>query len=223
VGLKLYGIEGTVFDTIIKVRGFKPMSRCLMLGSAEGEKRFTRNVKKNVKKISKRFGGMYLTGFPVKQWEHGRFKDPYLREDLHDYGIVIDTLESGVSWDSIRRLHSGVREFVKSRPKTVCMAHASHFYPQGTNLYFIFIGKMNSVKEYTKFQEGIIDAIYRNGGSLSHHHGVGKMTAPWMEAQLGAEQMQVLRTLKHHFDPYNIMNPGGQLGLDIPPKERKGL
>jgi len=73
--------------------------------------------------------------------------------------------------------------------------------------------------EYREFQKGIIDRIHRYGGSLSHHHGVGKMIAPWMERHLGKEQMDVLRALKRHFDPNNIMNPGGTLGLDIPPAE----
>lgn len=222
IGLKLYGIEGTVIDSMIKARGYKPMSRCLLLGSAEGERTFAKNIKKNVKRICRGHGAMYISGYPVSQWEHGRYLDPYMREDLGDYGIVIDTLETGVTWDNLHKVHSGVREFVKSRPETVCMTHASHFYPQGTNLYFIFIGKMDGVKEYLAFQEGIIDAIHRTGGSLSHHHGVGKMISPWMEAHLGSEQMNVLRTLKKHFDPNNILNPGGQLGLDLPPKARRG-
>jgi len=223
VGLKLYGIEGTAIDSLIRARGFKPMQRCLLLGSAEGEKRFAKNIKRNIKRICRRNGAMYLTGFPTKQWEHSRYMDPYMREDLHDYGIIIDTLESAVTWENIHRLHAGVREFVKSRPKTVCMTHASHFYPQGTNLYFIFIGNMKDVKEYRAMVEGIINAMNQNGGSLSHHHGVGKMISPWMEAHLGTEQMEVLRTLKRHFDPKNIMNPGGQLGIDLTPRERKGL
>jgi alkyldihydroxyacetonephosphate synthase len=93
------------------------------------------------------------------------------------------------------------------------MTHASHFYPQGTNLYFIFIAKMDDVEEYKRFQEGIINRILTHGGSLSHHHGVGKMLAPWLENHIGKEQMDVLRALKKHFDPHNIMNPGGTLGL----------
>jgi len=140
---------------------------------------------------------------------------------LNDYGIVIDTLESGVTWDNLHNLHKGVRGFVKSRPKTVCMTHASHVYPQGTNLYFIFIAKMSDIEEYRKFQEGIIEQIHIHGGSLSHHHGVGKMIAPWMDAHLGEQQMAVLRALKKHFDPKNIMNPGGTLGLDIPKSQRR--
>jgi alkyldihydroxyacetonephosphate synthase len=215
VALKLYGIEGTVIDLFMKLRGYKKMERCLLLGTAEGEKSFAKNIKRQIRKICRKYGGMYITGYPVSQWQHSRYTDPYMREDLQDYGVIIDTLESGVTWDNIHRLHRGVREFVKGRPQTVCMTHASHFYPQGTNLYFIFIAKMKDVKEYIRFQEGIIDSINRHGGSLSHHHGVGKMIAPWMEKHLGKEQMAVLRTLKRHFDPKNIMNPGGQLGLDL--------
>ena len=98
------------------------------------------------------------------------------------------------------------------------MTHASHFYPQGTNLYFIFIARMK-LDEYVPFQTAIIDRIVANGGTLSHHHGVGRMLAPWMESHLGREQMGVLRAVKRHFDPNNIMNPGGQLGLDeVPPR-----
>ena len=95
------------------------------------------------------------------------------------------------------------------------MTHASHFYPQGTNLYFIFIARMDGIEEYVKFQEGIIDRIEKNGGSLSHHHGVGKMISPWMERHIGMNQMDILRSVKKHFDPHNIMNPGGTLGLDL--------
>ena len=107
-----------------------------------------------------------------------------MREDLQDYGIIIDTLESAVTWDNLHRLHQGVREFVKSRPGTICMTHASHFYPQGTNLYFIYIMKMDDTKAYLKFQKGVIDAITKNGGSPSHHHG----TAPTRELALQVEE-----------------------------------
>ncbi|HRZ28594.1 MAG TPA: FAD-binding oxidoreductase, partial [Spirochaetota bacterium] len=219
IGLKLYGIDGTVLDTLMTARGYRPMERCLFLGSAEGEASFSANVKRQVKKICRAHGGMYLTGYATKKWEPGRYRDPYLREDLQDYGILIDTLETGVTWSNIHRVHQEVRAFVKSRPATICMTHASHFYPQGTNLYFIYIMKTDDVNEYKAFQDGIITAIRKAGGSLSHHHGVGKMISPWMEKHLGREQMDVLRTLKKHFDPRNIMNPGGQLGLDLDKKK----
>lgn len=214
IGLKLYGIDGTILDKLMVLRGYRPLERCLLLGTAEGEKNFAKNVKKQIKRICKKHGAMYLTGYPSKKWEPGRYQDPYLREDLHDFGIIIDTLETGVTWDNIHHVNLKVREYIKKRPHTICMTHASHFYPQGTNLYFIFIAKMNNIAAYRKFQRGIIETIHKAGGSLSHHHGVGKMISPWMEGHLGKEQMDVLRALKRHFDPNNIMNPGGQLGLD---------
>ncbi|MGK0290899.1 MAG: alkyldihydroxyacetonephosphate synthase, partial [bacterium] len=221
VALKLYGVEGTPLDKMMTVRGFQPMDRCLLIGHTEGEKEFSKNVFKQVKKVCKKYGAMFLTGYPVKNWEHGRFKDPYMREDLNDYGVMIDTLETGVTWENLHKIHQGVRAFIKNRPNTICMTHSSHFYQQGTNLYFIFFAKMKDIEEYKNFQDGIIDSIERHGGSLSHHHGVGKMIAPWMERHLGKEQMDILRALKKHFDPKNIMNPGGTLGLDLDKKEQQ--
>lgn len=213
VGLKLYGIHGTPVDTVVSLRGYKPRERCLCLGTTEGEKGFARHVRDQVARICKQNGAMTLTGFATKLWEKTRYREPYMREDLMDYGIIIDTVESGVTWDNLHRLHKGVRAFIKKRPQTICMTHASHFYPQGTNLYFIFILKMIDLDEYQKFHKGIIEAILKNGGSISHHHGVGKLFAPFMEKHLGREQMDVLRALKNHFDPNQIMNPGGHLGL----------
>lgn len=56
---------------------------------------------------------------------------------------------------------------------------------------------MKDPEEFRKFQRGIIDNIQKHGGSLSHHHGVGRMIGPWMEKHLGKEQLDVLRTLKN--------------------------
>ncbi|MCP4152896.1 MAG: FAD-binding oxidoreductase [bacterium] len=212
MGLKLYGIDGTVLDKLMRARGFKPMKRALFLARTDGEKGFAKNVKKKAMKICRKHGGMYLTSYPIKKWEKGRYRDPYLREDLSDFGFVLDTLESAVTWDNVHELHLSVRKFIKSFPYTACLTHASHFYPQGTNLYFIFYRRMGDLAEYKQFHDGIIDAMVKNGGSMSHHHGVGKLMAPWMEPHLGSGQTGALNALKKHFDPSNIMNPG-QLGL----------
>lgn len=218
-GLKLYGMPGIV-DTFLSLRGFKPMRRCLSLGNVEGDRSYTRLVARKIKHIARKYGAISLSGYAARKWEHTRYTEPYMREDLNDYGILIDTLETGVTWDNLHRLHQGVRAYIKNRPDTMCMTHASHFYPQGTNLYFIFIARMNDPDEYRTFQRGIINQIQKFGGSLSHHHGVGRMIGPWMEAHLGREQMAILRALKQHFDPHNIMNPGGQLGLDEKQSQR---
>ena len=101
------------------------------------------------------------------------------------------------------------------------MTHLSHAYPQGANLYFIFIGRFRGKEEYLEYQYGIFDNIQAAGASMSHHHGVGKMTARWVEDSIGKEQLDVFRALKKWFDPDNIMNPGGTLGLDMTQGEKR--
>ena len=82
------------------------------------------------------------------KWYHGRFSDPYMRDALNDYGVLIDTLECATTWENLHHLHRSVRAVVKARPDTICMTHASHFYAQGTNLYFIFITKMRDIDTF---------------------------------------------------------------------------
>jgi len=221
VAFRLYGVADTPIDKVLKARGFKDGDRCLMLGMTDGEAGFCKNMKKQIKKISKKYGAMYTTGFVTKAWEHGRFTDPYLREDMGDYGVMIDTLECAVNWDNFMPVYEGVRAFCKSRPNTICMTHMSHFYPQGVNLYFIFNAKMSELDEYLEYQGGIMDNIQKYGAAMSHHHGIGKMTAPWLEAQVGKNQMDIYRTLKKHFDPDNLMNPGGTLAFDMPDEQKR--
>ena len=157
---------------------------------------------------------MSLTGYATKQWEHGRYSDIYMREDLLDFGMIIDTLETASPGTTCTTSTTGVRAFVKDRPGTVCMTHASHFYPQGTNLYFILILRPRTREEYFAFRAAIIDKILECGGSISHHHGVGNLFGPGWSAISGRREMDVLRALKQHFDPDDIMNPGNTLGME---------
>lgn len=221
VAMKLYGVEGTIIEKVMEMKGFKKGEKCMFLGFTDGETEFTKVVKKNVNKICKKYDAMYTTKYVTEGWEKGRFRDPYMREDLQDYGIMTDTLECCVSWDTMKKVHEGVRAFCKSRPNTICMTHMSHVYPQGANLYFIFIAKINKIDEYLDYQYGILDNIQKYGAAMSHHHGIGKMTAPWLEDQIGKNQMEVYRALKKHFDPNNIMNPGGTIGLDLPDEKKR--
>ncbi len=213
-GLKLFGFNNMTLERFLQSRGMKPMQRCICMGTSEGEAGYAKHVKSQIKKTCKKFGAMRLPASAVKAWEKTRYKEPLMREDFMDYGLCTDTLETGVTWDNLHRLHSSVRAYIKKRPGTVCMTHASHFYPGGTNLYFIYVLKPDSLDEFFEFHRGIIDRIVENGGSISHHHGVGKMLAPWLEKHIGKQQLDVLRALKEHFDPNNIMNPGGRLALD---------
>jgi len=222
VMMQLYGIDDIpVLGKLLKARGFLPMKKCLFLGFTDGEKKFCKNIARGVKEICHSYNAMSLTSVPVSAWEKGRFNDPYLRDSMQDFGIMTDTLECSVNWDNMPAVHKLVREYCKSRPDTICTTHMSHAYPQGANLYFIFIAKITELEDYLSYHRGILDSIQKSGAAISHHHGVGKMFAPWLEGQIGTNQMEIFKTLKRHFDPNNIMNPGGTIGLDLTEEQKR--
>lgn len=80
---------------------------------------------------------------------------------------------------------------------------------------------MNTLDDFVNYWSGILDHIQKSGAAISHHHGVGKFFAPWLEGQIGSRQMEILKVLKNHFDPDNLMNPGGTLGLDLKEDEKR--
>lgn len=218
--LHLYGVMDSPLKHLFKIRKMEPGKMCLFLGFTNGEKGFSKNLAKHTKKVARRFDGMNLTGYVTKGWEKGRFNDPYMRDTMQDFGIVTDTMECTVNWSNMTQVHKEVREYCKSRPNTICMTHMSHVYPQGANLYWIFISRFKDASDFKAYHSGILDAIQKSGASMSHHHGIGKMFAPWLEGFLGEKEYKTIKVLKDYFDPDNIMNPGGTLGLDLPQEEK---
>jgi alkyldihydroxyacetonephosphate synthase len=221
--MHMYNVIDSPLRHLFNIKGFRINEMSLFLGFTNGEKGFSRNCAKNVARVAKRYGGIWLSGIVTRAWEKGRFNDPYLRDTMQDFGLVMDTMECSVNWSNMSKVHREVRAYVKSRPKTICMTHMSHVYPQGANLYWIFIARMHDPEEYRKFHAGILDTIQKSGAAMSHHHGIGKMFGPWLEGYIGKNEYAIFRTLKNHFDPDNVMNPGGTLGLDIAEEEKRFL
>ena len=221
--LRLYNVDETPLWGLLEKRGFKDMERCLFLGFTDGEKGFSRNVARNIRRIAKKYGAMSLTSFVTKSWEKGRFNDPYLRDTLQDFGVTTDTLECTVNWSNMAKVHEEVRKVCHAMPNTIVTTHMSHCYPQGANLYFIFITRMDDPDAFKAYHSTILDAIQKSGASMSHHHGIGKMFAPWLEGQLGRNEFGVFRALKDYFDPDYTMNPGGTIGLDISEEDKRFL
>lgn len=221
--LKLYNVDDTPLGKLLEKFGYKDMERCLFLGFTDGEKGFSKNVAKNIKKIARRYGGMSLTGYVCRSWEKGRFNDPYLRDTMLDFGVITDTMECSVNWSNMEQVHLDVRKVCKALPNTVVTTHMSHCYPQGANLYFIFITRMSDADEFKAYHATILDAIQKSGAAMSHHHGIGKMFGPWLEGSLGRKEYGVFKALKNYFDPDYLMNPGGTLGLDTEEDEKKFL
>lgn len=221
--LKLYNVDETPLAKLLDVFGFKDMERCLFLGFTDGEKGYSKNVARNIRKIAKKYGALSLTGYVCKSWEKGRFTDPYLRDTLLDFGVMTDTMECSVNWSNMEQVHLDVRKVCKQLPNTIVTTHMSHCYPQGANLYFIFITKLSDADEFKKYHSSILDAIQKSGAAMSHHHGIGKMFGPWLEGSLGSNEYGVFKALKNYFDPNFNMNPGGTLGLDTEEKDKRFL
>ncbi|MGN0443731.1 MAG: FAD-binding oxidoreductase [Acutalibacteraceae bacterium] len=221
--LKLYNVDDTPLAPLLDKLGYKDMERCMFLGFTDGEKGFSANVAKNIRRIALKHGAMPMTGLVTKSWEKGRFNDPYLRDTLMDFGICTDTLECTVNWSNMAQVHRDVRKVCHALPNTVVTTHMSHCYPQGANLYFIFITKMKDEEEFKRYHTTILDAIQKSGAAISHHHGIGKMFAPWLEYSLGEKEYGMIRALKDYFDPNYNMNPGGTIGLDLKEEEKRNL
>lgn len=231
--LRLYGVdEIPLINPLFKKFGYKSFNiedsmkgiesdgKCMFLGWSEGEKHFAKNQARQIHKICRSYKAMPLGKIPVDGWERGRFRDPYLRDSMQDFGIMTDTLECTVNWDNMQHVYETVRAYCKSRPNTVCTTHMSHAYPQGANLYFIFIAKMTEIEDYLSYHRGILDHIQESGAAISHHHGIGKMFAPWLEGFIGTKEMGIYKTLKNYFDKDYLLNPGGTIGLDLKEDEK---
>ncbi len=93
----------------------------------------------------------------------------------------------------------------------IVMGHISHSYPDGASLYFTYIFPRQlegEVAQWRKIKKAASDAIAANGGTISHHHGVGEDHLPWIAQEKGELGIAVLRAIKHTLDPNGILNPG---------------
>ncbi len=216
IAFRTSGFDNSFADRVLRGLGFRKGSRCLMFVTVEGERDYTRFVMGKIKRSARAGRGMYIGAGPVRKWLAQRYSSAYLRDPLMDLGIMSDTLETAVTWENLLKVWSAAHDYVRHRPKAFLMIHISHVYENGANLYFTFLTPMekgNEREDFTRFHSGLVDTIIENGGSISHHHGVGRVLAPWMESQLGRNAMQLMAAVKRHLDPNNIMNPGGTLGL----------
>ncbi|MFC1670278.1 FAD-binding oxidoreductase, partial [Spirochaetota bacterium] len=217
IAFKLKGKDKSLSDISLRMLGYKPMKRCLMFAASYGDKDRAKLVSKKIKSIARKHGALSTGAGPTEKWLQQRYSSAYMRDPLMDMGVMADTLETAVTWDNLMKLWNEVRKYIKKRPQTICMTHISHVYENGANLYFTFLSPMKKGKEisdYEKFQHGIINAIHKNSGSLSHHHGIGKMLGPWMNREIGPVGKGLLQSIKDYLDPKGIMNPRGTLGLD---------
>jgi alkyldihydroxyacetonephosphate synthase len=161
-------------------------------------------------------GGVALGQGPGNAWERSRYEGPYLRDELLDLGYMAETLETAHTWSRLGELYDGVRAaigaaLVAGGTPGIVMCHLSHAYPDGASLYFTFIARRRPGEELEQWRDvksAASQAIVASGGTITHHHAVGRDHAPYMRAEIGELGLETLRAVKERLDPAGIMNPG---------------
>lgn len=127
-------------------------------------------------------------------------------------GFIFDTIEVACFWKDAERVYSEVLKAIRSVEGTVtASAHASHFYESGLCFYFTFAGLPADIESYYfEVWRRAIEASLKNGGNLTHHHGVGRLRKRWLSAEIGG-YYPLLRDLKSVLDRRNILNRGVML------------
>ena len=92
------------------------------------------------------------------------------------------------------------------------MCHVSHVYPSGASLYFTFLARAGrrgaELEQWRAAKTAATDAIVAAGGTITHHHAVGRDHADWLRAEDGELGVEALRAVKERLDPAGVMNPG---------------
>ncbi|MDQ2860495.1 MAG: FAD-binding oxidoreductase [Pseudomonadota bacterium] len=148
----------------------------------------------------------------VDRWLEQRNHVPSWNQFL-ERGIVLDTVEISAGWDDIGDIYDGATASLKAVEGCLAAsAHSSHLYRNGLNLYFTFAVQLGDplAMEAVYFDcwRRIMEATDARGGSLAHHHGIGRVRIPYLERELGAAGVALLRAIKNALDPNGIMNPG---------------
>jgi len=163
--------------------------------------------------------GLSLGQVVGRSWKRERYAQPYLRDTLLGHGVLVDTLETATTWSNLMHLYEAMISAMKEAITTTgggpgyVMTHISHAYEHGASLYSTFLGRQVGdlparQAQWRVVKQATTDAILAAGGTLTHHHGIGRDHAPWLEEEVGPVGLKALRTLKQTLDPAGIMNPG---------------
>ncbi|MFF3027906.1 FAD-binding oxidoreductase [Microbacterium sp. NPDC057944] len=166
-------------------------------------------------------GGVSAGEGAAEEWLKGRFDGPYLRDSLLDAGVFCETLETATTWSNLSTLRSAVEAalkdgFAQAGARCYVMCHVSHVYPTGASLYFTVLAGIRSdpLAVWEPVKASVNDAILAAGGTISHHHAVGRDHAAWLEREIGETGIRILSAIKRELDPSEIMNPGAVIPIE---------
>jgi alkyldihydroxyacetonephosphate synthase len=148
----------------------------------------------------------------VERWMEHRNTVPSW-DSLLSRNLIADTVEISADWDRIGAIYDdAVASLSEVSGVRAASAHSSHVYRSGLNLYFTFAVQLDGPEAmepaYFDCWRRIMEATVRHGGSLAHHHGIGRVRRDVLVDELGAEGVGLLRRIKQALDPKGVMNPG---------------
>jgi alkyldihydroxyacetonephosphate synthase len=208
------GLAGSFFGGYLGLRRRRGGS-LIIVGFEGEEESVARRRALSVRELY-RGGAVYLGQSAGRSWEHGRYQGPYLRDTLMGMGAMVETLETSHTWTELASLHAAVGGAIRDSlagqgTPGLVFCHISHAYADGASLYFTFISRSREgaeVEQWRQVKQAACEAIVASGGTITHHHAVGRDHAPYMEAEVGRTGLDVLRAVKEQLDPAGIMNPG---------------
>jgi alkyldihydroxyacetonephosphate synthase len=221
------GVKGRLGRAYLTARGRGDRSkigqqtgRCIAILGFEGDAGEVKARRGRALGLARRDGGVALGGSPGRAWLAGRFQAPYLRDELLSHGVMVETLETATRWSNVQRLHGAVagaieRALTAEGTPGIVMCHVSHLYETGASLYYTLIARQregSEIEQWRAVKRAASEAIVAHGGTITHHHAVGRDHAPWLTREIGTEGVAAIGALQAQFDPTGIMNPGKLLG-----------
>jgi len=216
------GVKGRLGRAYLGARGYA--RGCLTILGFEGEREEVAWRRRRALALVRAHGGLGVGRSPGEAWRRGRFEAPYMRDELLTHGVMVETLETAAQWSSLPRLHRTVGEAIAAalraqRTPGLVTCHVSHVYETGASLYFTLLARQregDEIEQWLAVKRAAGDAIAAGGGTITHHHGVGRDHVRWLPGELGGGGVAALRALKAQLDPAGIMNPGKLLAQTAP-------
>jgi len=149
-------------------------------------------------------------------WRNAFLNAPYLRDALVRAAFVSETFETAIPWDAFETFHAAVMDATRDAVKRVCGAGTvtcrfTHVYPDGPAPYYTVMapGRRGSeLEQWAEIKSAASEALLRHGGTITHHHAVGRDHRPWYDRQRPEPFAAALRAAKAALDPAGILNPG---------------
>jgi len=149
-------------------------------------------------------------------WRDAFFEGPYLRDVLISCGVIVDTFETACTWDRFPELDRLVRARVGAAMEELCgggtmSCRVTHVYPDGPAPYYTFLAPASdggALERWRAIKAEASDALIEAGGTITHHHAVGRMHRDHAHRQWPSAWPGVIQAVKDQLDPRGILNPG---------------